>query len=247
MGKKTIIIITALLLTASAAFCITIPQQWHDTEVAIRDSDIDIPTAKDRIKNLRPLLDKYFTDNGGIIAPYTGKFPVEGYSVDDAALKGYEPRGYNFYDMNKHSDHPALDIFIRDNNKDCYDDKTINPVRILSVGPGIVVSMFTSWQPTSKYKGGNYVWIYDPVTKGLFYYAHMDFVFVKVGQMIKRGDPIGTVGRTGKNAYAKRSPTHLHIMYLTYPDNGNPRPKNVMTIIRPQAVEAKVVQKTGNN
>ena len=38
--------------------------------------------------------------------------------------------------------------------------------------------------------------------------------FARTGTCIKAGTPIGTVGRTGKNAFPARSPTHLHLMLV---------------------------------
>jgi len=82
----------------------------------------------------------------------------------------------------------------------------------------------TGWTSKSPLRGGNYLWVYDTATKGLFYYAHMKDITVNVGDVVRPGQALGTMGRTGKNAYPKRSPTHLHIMYLKYPDNGYPVP-----------------------
>jgi len=48
---------------------------------------------------------------------------------------------------------------------------------------------------------------------------------VKVGQIVSRGNRLGTVGRTGLNAYPKRSPTHLHFTVHESID-GYPRPVN---------------------
>jgi hypothetical protein len=61
---------------------------------------------------------------------------------------------------------------------------------------------------------GYYIWIYAPEENALFYYAHNNEVLVNVGQIVNAGDTIATVGRTGLNAFKKRSPTHLHFMKL---------------------------------
>jgi len=46
---------------------------------------------------------------------------------------------------------------------------------------------------------------------------------VALGDMVKAGDTIALLGRTGKNAWPKRSPTHLHFMCLAF-DNGRMTP-----------------------
>ena len=61
-----------------------------------------------------------------------------------------------------------------------------------------------------------------------FYYAHLDRVFVRVGQIVSKGEPLGTVGRTGVNAYPKRSPTHLHFV-VHQSVSGYPKPFNPYT------------------
>ena len=194
-------------------------------ELAVRDCRIPKEKAQAKLSNLRPLLDQYFTDNGGTITAYTPVFPLEGYAIYDADIKGYIVNGYDFFDGNQHKDHPAVDIFIRDKNQDCLDDRTGKPVNILSVSPGVVTGINTGWTPGSQLRGGNYVFVYDPLTKGIFYYAHMSRTAVDVGQVVKPGDLLGIVGRTGLNAYKERSPTHMHLMYLKYHENGYPMPE----------------------
>ena len=74
-------------------------------------------------------------------------------------------------------------------------------------------------------RGGNFIWIYHPQSETLSYYAHNSNVFVKPGDMVKQGDKIAEVGRTGYNAYKKRSPTHLHFSAF-HIENGLPVPYN---------------------
>jgi murein DD-endopeptidase MepM/ murein hydrolase activator NlpD len=64
-----------------------------------------------------------------------------------------------------------------------------------------------------------------------YYYAHLKDVSVKVGQHVSKGDPLGTVGRTGVNAYKKRSPTHLHFTVHRSVD-GYPKPINLYLKLR---------------
>lgn len=56
-------------------------------------------------------------------------------------------------------------------------------------------------------RGGNVVWL-TPIFGDLrLYYAHLDRQLVEVGQFVRRGDVIGTVGNTGN---AATTPPHLH-------------------------------------
>jgi murein DD-endopeptidase MepM/ murein hydrolase activator NlpD len=156
-------------------------------------------------------------------------FPVRGYTASAIGGhngSGYIPQGFEFFDVNS-GGHPAHDIFIDDSNQDGIDDHTGKPVEILSMSGGIVVETRTNWTPDmDDIKGGNIVYVYDNYTNGLFYYAHMKEVYVKVGDLVKPGTTLGVMGRTGKNAYPSRSPTHLHIMYVRSFD-GDLRPENI--------------------
>jgi murein DD-endopeptidase MepM/ murein hydrolase activator NlpD len=155
-------------------------------------------------------------------------FPLKGYnatSIGGRRGSGYRPQGYDFFDGGRHKGHPGHDIFIRDGNQDGIDDATGEPVRVVSSSSGIVVSANIGWAPSSPIRGGNYVWIYEPLTSRYFYYAHLNEIFVRVGKIVSRGEPLGTVGRSGVNAYPKRSPTHLHFTVHQSGD-GYPRPIN---------------------
>jgi peptidoglycan LD-endopeptidase LytH len=231
MTRKTFL--TGLLcLLAPAAMAASAPEQWSEVESEVRDLIIPKATAQEDLKRLRPELDRFYQDHGCVIEGYAAVFPVEGYRMHDADTKGYIDKGYDFFSGKKHRDHPAVDIFIYDRNHDCLDDRTKKPVNVLSMSPGIVVSIYTGWEPGNELRGGNTVFVYDPVTKGLFYYAHMNEVLVAPGHIVKPGDVLGHVGRTGTHAYAKRSPTHLHVMYLKYPQSGYPYPENVSMLLK---------------
>jgi murein DD-endopeptidase MepM/ murein hydrolase activator NlpD len=138
---------------------------------------------------------------------------------------GYQPEGYDFFDGNRHKGHPGHDIFIRDNNQDGLDDRTGKPIDVISVSSGIVVSANLSWEPSSPIRGGNYIWVYDPIKSRYYYYAHLTEIFVKVNDIVSREDSLGTVGRTGVKAYPKRSPTHLHFV-VHQSIEGHPKPIN---------------------
>jgi murein DD-endopeptidase MepM/ murein hydrolase activator NlpD len=153
-------------------------------------------------------------------------FPLKGYtfhSMGGTKGSGYQVQGYDFFDGSQHKGHPGHDIFIQDRDRDGVDDRTGNPVEVLSAHSGVVVSVNGGWEPSSPVRGGNYLWIYHPIKGHYFYYAHLREITVSVGQVVSRGDRLGTVGRTGLNAYPKRSPTHLHFS-VHHSIDGYPRP-----------------------
>jgi peptidoglycan LD-endopeptidase LytH len=156
-------------------------------------------------------------------------FPLRGYNYHAIGGNGdgYSDKGYHYLDGNKHGAHPAHDIFINDKNQDCIDDHSHKPVDVLAVDHGIVIACSDTWETNSDLRGGKYIWIYHFVYGSrkngnssmedffarsgvITYYAHNSKIFVSPGQEVKPGQKIAEVGRTGYNAYKKRSPTHLH-------------------------------------
>jgi murein DD-endopeptidase MepM/ murein hydrolase activator NlpD len=60
--------------------------------------------------------------------------------------------------------------------------------------------------------GGNVVWMRPLFGSLRLYYAHLDTQLVEPGQLVRAGDPIGTIGNTGN---AITTPPHLHFgVYL---------------------------------
>ncbi|GAB2566529.1 M23 family metallopeptidase [Spirosoma areae] len=156
-------------------------------------------------------------------------FPVRGYTpsaIGGTHGEGYRGNGFDLFDYKVRGSHPAQDIFIRDRNQDTIDDRTEQPVDILAMSRGVVLGIETAWKPGSEYRGGNWIWVYDPTLHGLFYYAHNSGVNVSPGQWVSAGQKLAEMGRTGFNAYKTRSPTHLHLMYLQIQPNGLPQPLN---------------------
>lgn len=230
MKRIILFLVCFLPITPLAADPIT---DWGNYEVNVRDGIINEATAKAELPGIidiiRQVCSKYnFTDNQLWI------FPLKGYSLESIAAKGsdYQPdivygvspiKGYNFFDGNRHGGHPAHDIFIKDRNQDRGDDITGQHVETVAMVDSLVLSTFTDWQPGSKLRGGNYLWLYNPKLEMFFYCAHLDKVSVKPGEFVKAGMVLGTVGRTGLLADKKSSPTHVHLMVLHY-QNGILKP-----------------------
>lgn len=204
-------------------------EKFHELNTQIRDNLIDKKTAVVRFRMVVRELEEYALKIGlSARIQFPCVFPLQGYTPSAIGGKrgsGYVSGGYDYFDGNAHTGHPAHDIFIRDRNQDALDDLTGKPVNVLAMNGGLVVSVESKWDKDSPLRGGRYIWVYHPQKAFLTYYAHNESVFVKVGDRVKPGDPIATVGRTGLNAYRRSSPTHLHWMYLDI-NNGLPRPRN---------------------
>ncbi len=202
--------------------------EWHLLYIKIRDRLIPKEEALSKLNKLEALLKDSYLKNSEKELDESLHFPLKGYSfrfIGGKGGSGYQALGYDFFDGNEHKGHPGHDIFIRDKNQDGLDDMTGKPVEVISVSPGMVVSVHSNWKPSSPLRGGNYIWIFEPIKSRYFYYAHLNQIFVKVGQIVSKGDRLGTVGRTGMNAYPKRSPTHLHFVVHQSVD-GYPKPVN---------------------
>ena len=206
----------------------TLAFQFDSINTLVRDNKIEKAQAMKRLQGIFPELQAAYNR----LIPNEIKnekwiFPVEGYtsnSIGGTRGEGYVPNGYDYFEGNRNTGHPAHDIFIHDKNQDCKDDRTGKFVNVRSVSNGIAVAMENDWDSESLLRGGKYIWIYEPGSNSLFYYSHNNEVFVSVGQIINAGDTIATVGRTGLNAYKQRSPTHLHFMQLTLGNEYYPKP-----------------------
>jgi hypothetical protein len=225
-----------LLIVTLASFCAFTPvlshedsaYEWHLLYIKIRDSLVSKEEALAKLKDLERLLkDVYLNSATGKPNDHLG-FPLKGYGPNAIGGKngsGYQIQGYDFFDGNDHMGHPGHDIFIRNKNQGSLDDVTGKPVDVISVSSGVVVSLNLNWEPSSPIRGGNYIWIYEPTKSRYYYYAHLDKIFVTIGQIVTKGDPLATVGRTGVKAYPKSSPTHLHFV-VHRSIEGYPKPIN---------------------
>jgi peptidoglycan LD-endopeptidase LytH len=203
--------------------------QFDELNTQVRDGEISRKDAIEQIRKLIPEIKNYFFTNGGYEYTYEQwVFPLKGYgssAIGGTNGSGYNAKGYDYFDGNRHGGHPAHDIFINDRNQDDMDDNTGEPVDVLSMSSGVVVALEKEWAPKSDLRGGKYIWIYDTYSESMFYYAHNRKVVVNVGDIVKPGDKIAEVGRTGLNAYKKRSPTHLHFSLMPVKD-GVIKPEN---------------------
>jgi len=212
----------------NSALLKTLALEFDSINTLVRNNQINKSQALKELQRIFPELQTTYNS----LKPDTTKqekfiFPVEGYSsknIGGTQGNGYIPGGYDYFAGNKHTGHPAQDIFIYDKNQDCKDDRTGKFVNVLSVGNGIVVALEQKWDSTSVLRGGKYIWIYAPTENALYYYAHNNEVFVNVGQIVNAGDTVATIGRTGLNAFKKRSPTHLHFMKLVFDKEFYPKP-----------------------
>lgn len=196
----------------------------------IRDGKIDRRLAASEMKRLLAEVRRDYYQAVGVDQVRTGwVFPLAGYdarAISGGRRKGYTARGYNYFAGNRHGGHPAFDIFIHDRNQESRDDRNGKPVQVLSATCGIVVAMEREWEQGSSLRGGKYVWVYDPTADLLVYYAHNGELMVELGEIVRPGDVLATVGRSGFNAAKRRSPTHLHLSVLRVRD-GCPAPVNV--------------------
>jgi murein DD-endopeptidase MepM/ murein hydrolase activator NlpD len=94
------------------------------------------------------------------------------------------------------------------------DDRTGKSILILAPVDLIILTAYQGWTPDSRMRGGQYIWGADTSRGLLYYFAHLDKIIVEPGQFVSKGTVIASLGRSGKNAYQTRSPTHLHLMLL---------------------------------
>lgn len=205
------LLLGSLATPAAAGVC----EDWNDLYVRIRDFALTQEQAKAAFASLHQRLRETY-GNVGIGGPERF-YPVLGYDASWGVQgKAYRPRGYQFFSGNRQGIHPSLDLFILDKNQDSLDDRSQGPVSIVAFSGGVVVGMNEEWEFPSPQRGGKYVWIFDPTINRYSYYAHLAQVDVHLGQIVQAGETLGRLGRTGLNAYKKRSPTHLHLTVLTY-------------------------------
>ena len=197
----------------------------------IRDNGIDAASARIELKRILAGVREEYVRAGGREYPKSAwVFPLAGYdarAIGGGRRHGYSASGYDFFSGNRHGGHPSYDIFIRDRNRDSLDDLSGTAVQVRSLTGGVVVALEAEWQPGSRLRGGTYLWIYDPGNDLLVYYAHNGNLSVGLGDLVKPGDLLGRVGRSGYNAAKRRSPTHLHLTVARIGSDGRVVPFEV--------------------
>jgi murein DD-endopeptidase MepM/ murein hydrolase activator NlpD len=96
---------------------------------------------------------------------------------------------------------------------------------IMSPISGVIVASGDNWKGSwTRRKGmeylegglgklsGNAFVVFDTENRSYYFMAHASEVYVKGGDIVSRGDPLGTVGKTG-NAISPNVQSHLHIAY----------------------------------
>jgi len=124
----------------------------------------------------------------GLILPSNLVIPVEGATKAD-----WNPRSFWFSPWGKSGVHKGIDIFAKEGTP------------VISACSGFVVSA------DSNGNGGNVVSILGPKWR-IHYYAHLKSIKVIVGEFVRQGSEVGTVGTTG-NASGKAP--HLHYAIIT--------------------------------
>jgi len=232
---KTILLVLSLICMSTPCHAADY-DGWGTLEKQIRDGAISKEPAKKMITTFHHALKKEYA---GIAKDRDLIFPVKGYgpdSIGGVRGSGFKLTEYDFYDGNRHGGHPAQDIFIKDENQDGLDDSTGRPVEVVAHASGVVLSVNKEWEYPSDIRSGKYAWIFSPALDRYCYYVHLGSVSAKPGDIVEAGQAIGTLGRTGKNAYPKRSPTHLHFSCLSF-DNGKMTPYNTYTDLLRAVVE----------
>lgn len=242
MSCRLALLLLALLwpATVPAGVC----DDWNALYVQIRDYRIEPQQAQREFARLHRRLQQAYPGLGGQARYY----PVAGYDPSwGEAGRNYKPKGYRFFTGNPRGIHPAHDLFIRDRDQDARDDRSGEAVAIVAYAGGVVVGLNHDWSYPSELRGGKYLWIFDPRNGRYDYYAHLDRIDVRLGQVVRAGEQLGVLGRTGRNAWMPRSPTHLHFMTLAF-DGGrmtpvNPWPRLLKARLVPAAAAQTVTQR----
>lgn len=198
--------------------------RWDITDKLIRDRKIDKNDALDSID--------YYVSQAVKLKIETTKrkdwvFPMKGWTKITYRENGkdYRARTFDYFQGGESKGHPAHDIFILDADSNSSEDSTGLKVDAVAMVNGIIISIHDSWKPEDLLRSGNYVKLFDPETQAIFYYSHLDSIFVSVGQIVQAGDRLAYIGRTGRKAI--RGKTHLHIAYYKIID-GYPKPEDII-------------------
>jgi hypothetical protein len=226
---KLILFKLFLIFTAHASSQETsVFQRWHKTDQLIRDRKIDEDDAKDSIALYVSLgIQEFKTRDIPMTKRADWVFPMSGWTAVTYRTGGkdYKDEDFDYFQGGEFKGHPAHDIFILDRDSNGVEDSTGQKINATAMVSGIVLSKYSTWFKGDYLRSGNYVKLFDPESKAIFYYSHLDSVFVEVGQLVIAGEPIGYVGRTGRKAINGK--THIHIAYYKI-DEGHPIPEDII-------------------
>lgn len=229
--RGVVFLLVSLTVFGPSGEASTVFEEWDRLEKDLRDMRIDAEEGRRRFLALRPRLRAAFA---GLSFRRAERwvFPIEGVRLaDSASPSSYRPWGFDFWDRRRQAAHPALDLFVVDRDRDSRDDKTGKPFRVVAPVDLVVLSVYTGWVRGSDLRGGNYVWAYHPPENLLLYFAHLERVHALPGRVVRAGEVLGWLGRTGRNAVPPRSDTHLHLMVLDISGDGI-RPVNPWHLLR---------------
>jgi hypothetical protein len=205
----------ALLLAPPPSAVADLLSRWDSLEKGVRDGTRGKDEARAELTALLPLMRQRFP-----IEETPWVLPAEGGSIRWIGGKrgeGFHPAtprpAYSWYDGNRHGGHPGHDVFIPDRDGNCRDDRTRQPFFAVTMQPMAVLSVNEEWKPGEP-RGGKYVWAYNASLDMFFYYAHLDTILVKPGDVLRPGGRLGTIGRTGFRKGAERKACHIHLMVL---------------------------------
>ncbi|RPI18157.1 MAG: M23 family metallopeptidase [Ignavibacteriae bacterium] len=207
---------------------VDIIERWDLTDKMIWNHTIDKDAAIDSIELYVPLavqycktLDISFTKRSDWV------FPMTGYTAISYRNNGkdYKDEKFEYFQGGDSKGHPAHDIFILDADSNVIEDATGKKIEAVAIVSGVIINIKNTWVPGDLGRGGNFVKLFDPVSKAIFYYSHLDSVLVQVGQIVRAGETVGIVGRTGRKAVHGR--THLHIAYYKIED-GEPIAQDII-------------------
>lgn len=109
---------------------------------------------------------------------------------------------------------------------------------VVAISDGVIVSRENT--PV----GGKVLWLKSSKHAWTAYYAHLDKQLVKEGQYVRKGQVIGTVGKTGN---ARTTPPHLHFGIAARKGWVNPLPyvkNSPKVLVTKTKTKAATTQKT---
>ncbi len=202
--------------------------RWNNVDTLIRDKKIEPDDAIDSLKKIIPLTLKFCGDNGIIFTKRNEwVFPMSNFTKTSYRDNGndYRDEAFDYFQGAEFWGHPAHDIFILDKDSNSIEDSTGKNVNATAMVSGVIITAYGRWKLGDIMRAGNYINLFDPESQAIFYYSHLDSVFVRSGDIVKAGDVIGYVGRTGRKAAFGK--THIHIGYYKI-ENGYPEPVDII-------------------